>query len=193
MKTIEKIVSELKEELRQAEQQQKNVWRDKVKLSNESDVNIFDTFISYKCKNLNDISNVLKNLETFREMGNIKGSNKEYYTTSPTRYRINIKNNYHSRELQIIFGMLNIDIHIDIDFKHLPNEFINDFFVNTSRKLYDTETVYVNIPSHYKAFKNIRIQSYRFAENDNVIGWYGGDITQLNSDVINKIINELLK
>ena len=71
--------------------------------------------------------------------------------------------------------------------------FINYFFVNTSRKLYDTETVYVNIPSHYKAFKNIRIQSYRFAENDNVIGWYGGDITQLNSDVINKIINELLK
>ena len=69
---------------------------------------------------------------------------------------------------------------------------LNKFFTRTNRALYETETVFVNIPSHYKEFKNIRIPSYRFTQGEEM-NWYGGNKTLIDVEVIDSIINLILE
>jgi hypothetical protein len=173
---------------KQAKEKRDNFWADKV--GGGIKVSAFDTFILYYAKNAAEVRKVLESLETYRDMGEIGTAGSKHYTTAPTRYRIDISNNYYDNYLEIKFGLLNIDVHIRLDFNVMDESTIL-FFSKGSRGLYETETHYVNLQAHTKEFKDRRVRSFGFG-NYKVISWYGGNHTLLDSERIAGIINHFL-
>ncbi|MFZ4582576.1 MAG: hypothetical protein ACOYM7_07990, partial [Paludibacter sp.] len=141
-------------------------------------------------KNLKEVKSVLNifvPVNTFHSVG----SNN---TLINNAYRIDIKNDYYERNLKISFSIENgFKVQIEILFDNIENGFVDAFFNLGSRRLYDNETVYVNIPAHFKKFKDIKIFAYYFkgVTASDVINWYGCNKTLLNSEIINNIINAL--
>ena len=60
---------------------------------------------------------------------------------------------------------------LNIDFKYLPEELINKYFIPTKRGLYSSESHYLNIPATTKNLKNtgLRHTIIRIIEQT----WYG--------------------
>lgn len=190
MKTIEKIndeISKLELIKKELEKDQVKFWQDRAKVN--CTVYVWPERVVYKCDEISEFSSILNYFEPFKMMDEIKGASNKQYVDSPVQYRVNIDNNYYDRVLCVKFGLLNIDVQIQIDFKNLPEEFINEFFISTKRSLYNTETVYVNIPAHYKEFKEIRVPAFEFKTNQ--IDWFGGDKTSLSANTINSIIETI--
>ena len=174
--------------LKQAKEKRNVIWADKV--GGGVKVHTFDTFILYYAKSVDEVKKVLESFETYRDMGEIDPIGRKRYTTAPTRYRIDITNGYYENYLEIKFGLLNIDVHVRIDFNDMDDVTKSLFFVGT-HGLYETETHYVNLEAHTKQFQQIRVRSFNFG-NYEVISWYGGNHTLLNSERIDTIINHFL-
>jgi hypothetical protein len=177
-------VSQLEVLLSAKKAERKANW---ARIGNCPSVAVFDTFISYTCSNELEVKNVLNSMQPYGMMDEVKGSGKNSYTDRPTQYRVVAKNGYYDRTLQIVFKLRELEVHVKIDTKFLSQE-IKDLFSFGTRGLYDSETVYVNTPSHYKKFKDIRIPSFGFG-NYETVRWYGGDVTLLSVDKIDEIIN----
>lgn len=189
METTQKI-TELKNQILELEKQEKKVWTRKTGIS---DVSIYENaeykLVNFKCKNLDEVKKVLVNFKPYLNSFELDTTPK-IYVSSP--YRIEIRNNYYNRMLLIRFNLINNTImNIKIDFNNLQDtELFYKYFSKTSRQLYDTETVYVNIPAHYKKFKDIRIPAISF-KYGNFIKWYGGNLTLTDEKIINAIINAI--
>ena len=192
MQTLTQKIEDLKNQIAELEKLNKSIWSKKTGCENVITFSLFDKYnVVYKCDNLAKVSNVLKSFEPYKTSFEISDTPKKYIS-SP--YRIDIKNDYHNRNLKIQFELINNTvITIEIDFNNLQKtELLEDFFILTNRHLYDTETHYVNLPSHYKEFKNIRIPSYRFTQGEEM-NWYGGNKTLVDVKVIDSIINLILE
>lgn len=165
------------------------VYKTKWFVTNETGISRIDkSFFSVKCGNFNDFKNVLKNCEPYETSHKIEHSSIYHYINSP--FKFTIVNSYYKRELKFEFIKINnTKFWVSIDFNKIPNNIINDFFTETKRALYSTETVYVNIPSHYKKFKDIRIQSFIF--KGDYLSWFGGDKTILSSPDFFKMLESL--
>lgn len=155
---------------------------------NPKQINIInENFISFDCENLMDVKNVINSIKPFKNGWKITDG---VYITS--LYKIDICNDYHDRSFRIIFESKSGCVFwANIDFKFLPDDFKCKFFTEHTRGLYDTETVYINIPSHYKKFKNIRIKAYSF--NKEQVNFYGGNKVLVFEPEIKKIINYIKK
>ena len=188
MTTLTQKIEDLKNQIAELEKENKSIWIRKTGCENVIVFSSFDKYhVVYKCENLAKVSNVLKSFEPYKTSFEIGDTPKKYISTP---YRIDIKNNYHNRKLKIQFELINNTvITIEIDFNNLQKtELLEDFFILTKRHLYDTETHYVNLPSHYKEFKDIRVPSYKF-KNGESVNWYGGDITLVDSKTSIDIVN----
>lgn len=148
---------------------------------------INENFVSIKVDNMQDLKKALTNLEPFSNSQVIKHKETIYLNSY---YLVQLINDYYRRELRIEFkGFNDIVFWITINMESLDNDFKDKYFVKGKRNLYNTETVYVNLPSHYKKFKEIRIDSYSF--KDTQVSWYGGNRTLINEDTIKALIKEL--
>lgn len=148
-----------------------------------------DNFIVFNAKSLEDIKGVLTNLKPSVNSVIIKHGNDRYDLIS--NYKIECINNFYNRQLKIVFVCMGVEFWIKIDIKDLPQEFADKFLHPFKRSLYSTESHYVNIPSHYKKFKDIRIDAYSFNSSYKNLSWYGGDITLICEEGIREIINYL--
>ena len=192
MNTTAQKIEDLKNQIAELEKENKSIWTRKTGCENVIIFSSLDKYhVVYKCENLAKVSNVLKSFEPYKTSFEISDTPKKYIS-SP--YRIDIKNDYHNMNLKIQFELINNTvISVEIDFNNLQKtELLNKFFTRTNRALYDTETVFVNIPSHYKKFKNIRIPSYKFTQGEEM-NWYGGNKTLIDIEVIDSIINLILE
>lgn len=188
METTAQKITELKNQISELEKQEKKVW---IRKTGISDVLIYENneykSVNFKCKNLDEVKKVLVNFKPYLNSFELDTTPK-IYVSSP--YRIEIRNNYYDRMLLIRFNLINnTNINIEIDFNNLQDtEMLYNYFSKTFRHLYTTETVYVNIPAHYKKFKDIRIPAISF-KFGNFIKWYGGNLTLTDEKTINDIIN----
>lgn len=117
-------------------------------------------------------------------------SQKDKTIDSP--FRINLKNppvvnNSQYYCLEVEYMSDNLEVNVEI-----PIEFIQDFINISERHLSDSEYHYfIGVP--HTALINMKIRSYVFKQNHDVINWYGGNKTQLNVKVIESIIDHLKK
>lgn len=151
----------------------------------EGNINIVsDDFISINAQNIDDVKKVMTTLDPFKNGWKIDHKDTVYLTSD---YMVRIKNSYYNRVLNFEFELDNgLKFWINIDFKNLPSDFVEKFTTKTLRGLYETEEVYVNIKSHLKEFKEIRVECYRF--NAMNLNWYGGDQTLIDEFEIKSIV-----
>lgn len=88
---------------------------------------------------------------------------------------ITLRNNYYHREMRIEYESGDVKYWIAINVGNLPYD-ITKHIVRGERALYDTEEVYVNIQSHYAAFKRIRVEAYSFLPEYGQKKYYGGNV-----------------
>lgn len=147
---------------------------------------IDDNFISVNCETLTEVKNVLTSLKPFKNGWKITDG---VYITS--LYYLSIQNDYYNRSFKIEFeNASGCKFWVNIKFNNLPEEFINNHFTKGSRGLYDTETVYVNMPAHYKKFRDIRIESFSFKYAQ--VNFYGGNKVIKCEEGIKAILNDIL-
>jgi hypothetical protein len=146
---------------------------------------INDEFISINASEISDLKKVMTTLTPFKNGHKIEHKTPVYLTSE---YVIRLKNNYYDRILNFEFELINgLKFWLNIPVMILPREFKDMFLTRTTRGLYDTETVYVNMESHLKEFKEIRIESYSF--NSQNLNWYGGDQTLICEHEIKSMVN----
>lgn len=191
MKTNAELQAELKRienELKQAQNNITQIWKDKISVPIEK-VYVFDNRVIYYANSEVQVKKTLIAFEAIKKVQKVGSKNIVFENL----YRIDIKNDYYERILEISFYIENdFKIQIQINFNNISNGFLNRFFKLGKRHLYDTETVYVNIPAHYQKFKNISIPAYYFKDYtgcSDVINWYGGNITLINTELTNNIID----
>ena len=183
--TLEKNLNELKE---QRAKEIKN-------LINSEDVKVLiikDDFVSIKAETMEDIKKALNGLKP-TEKGYDVETAQRYIDIIPNFYKLTLVNGYNSRELRIEFQAEGVKYRLTIDIKNVSEEFKAKFLREQKRHLYETETVFVNIPAHFKKFKAITVQSFSFDFNYKYIKYYGGNIVLLDSAAIDEIINFLKK
>ena len=168
-----------------------DLYRKDLKISTDSDVLIINpNFVSIKCSTFEDFVNCFNNCNPYETSHKIKHGSKNYYISSP--FKFNIDNGYYNRVLRFeIKHFNNLNFWFSIDFKKLDKDFLNTFFIQSSRGLYSTETVHVNIPSHYKKFKDIKIESYDF--KGAYLSWYGGNKTIIDCSKFSDLLEYLKK
>lgn len=174
-----------------AEQALKDMYSKKWKLEGDnSTIHVVDSnFISVRCESFEDFKSILKNSDPYETSHKVLYGSKTHYIKSP--YLFTIKNNFHDRELRFEFKKLSpIKIWVQIDFNLIPEDFIDVFFVETTRKLYtDTESHYLD-GLHSKP-EDVRVKSYAF--NGEYVTWYGGDHTILDCAEFHEMLNVLNK
>ncbi|GAB3024451.1 hypothetical protein GCM10027051_31380 [Niabella terrae] len=188
-KTTSEKIAELKRQIKQAEADQKIEAEYFLNHPVCSRLSVFDKWLSLEFDDFHNFCALFKDNEVDQE--NIKvGYAGEGHKDIPAPYRIDIKNDFHKRELQITFFKKGMEIKAEIDFKNLPAVFIDRFFVETKRKLYDTETHYINYPAHSRFFKDYRVQAYEFYPYGEMkmTNWYGGNKTLMSKPSIDNII-----
>ena len=188
MTTIATLEKNLKEAKKQRENEIKN-------LINSEDVKILimsDDFISIEAKTMEDIKKALNSLKPTEKGYNVETA-QNYIDFIPNFYKLTIVNSYYKRELKIEFTAEGVKYRLIIDVKNISEEFKAKFLREQKRHLYETETVFVNIPAHFKKFKAIKVQSFSFDFTYKYIKFYGGSIVLLDSEAINEIINHLKK
>ena len=104
-----------------------------------------------------------------------------------------LKYDYKNDILKIEFKAEGVKYRLSIDMKNISEEFKAKFLREQKRHLYDTETVFVNIPAHFKKFKAITVQSFSFDFSYKYVKYHGGNIVLLDSGAIDEIINFLKK
>ena len=188
METITALKNSLKEKKKKRANEIKN-------LINSESVKILiidDNFISIKAETMADIKKALNGLKPTEKGYNIDTAHR-YIDFIPNFYKLTLDNGYYSRELKIEFKAEGVKYWLTIDMKNISEEFKAKFLREQKRHLYDTETVFVNIPAHFKQFKAITVQSFSFDFNYKYIKYYGGNIVLLDSAAIDEIINFLKK
>lgn len=192
MKTLSEINIEI-ENLENLQKETKRsiqeIYRQKWKISEKTRIALInEDFISVDCVNFEDFKQIFKNCQPYETSHVIKYADKNIYIDSP--FMFTICNNYYKRELKFEFKKINgLKIWVTIDFNLIPENIKNVYFVPTKRGLYDSETHYVNLPSQYKKFKDIRISAFNFCAP--VLNWYGGDKTILSSPETTDFMNQL--
>ena len=188
---IENNLIKLTELKNNAEKDITETYRKKWNVSNKTRITrINETFCSIDCNNFEDFKNVLKNCEPYKTAHRVKHGSTNYDICSPFKFTIN--NGFYKKELKFEFSKINnVKFWVSIDFKNIPDNIKDIYFTETTRKLYDTESHYVNIPPHYKKFKNYRVNSFEFCSES--LGWYGGDKTILDNTEFRELLIELKK
>ena len=167
-----KEIAQLEEQLKIAKEQRKsNIAR--IVNIDEKQVLAYDNRILFKAKNLQEVAQIMGKWKPFKNSQEVRISGKPsvFFTSL---FKISISNNYYNRSLRFDYVNLNCDeCTIEIDFKDFDFNVFNGLISKTTRPLASTETVYVNIPAHYKKFKDIRVESFRFSGQN--ITYYGGN------------------
>lgn len=177
-------ISEAQAQLDEAKEAARIAWQ--VGYVHTSVIN--DQFISYKCKDILEMQQVLNEREPYVTGYQIVHGNDTCTIGCP--YKVELINGYHERELRISFEMINgIKIWVSIEVKNLPAEFVEEFLVETTRGLYSTEQVYVNVPHQYKKFQRIRVPSFNFREES--LGWHGGNKTLICTQELWWTVNQI--
>ena len=184
--TIELTDKEIKDILAVRKQERNQLWSDK---ANGVKCRTFDGWVLYYAENAQQVKDVLEAFEPYKDMGVIDHSPKKY-TTAPTRYRIDIHNGFYDRKLQISFGLLDMEVKVQLDFTDM-SDFTEQLFGKGSRGLYETEEHYINSQRYTKEFREYRVRSYGFMGRE-AVSWYGGNYTLLDTEYINTIINHFL-
>ena len=188
METIATLKNNLKEAKEKREKEIKNL----IKSESVKILIIDDNFVSIKAETMEDMKKALNSLKP-TEKGYSVDTALKHIDFIPNFYKLTIVNGYNNRELKIEFTAEGVKYWLKIDFKNLSEDFKMKYFREQNRHLYDTETVFVNIPAHFNKFKAITVQSFSFDFNYKYIEYYGGNIVLLDNEAINEIINFLKK
>lgn len=189
LKEIENNLIKLTELKNNAEKNITETYRNKWNVSKETRIaRVDEYFYSINCSNFTDFKNILKNCKPYQNSHRIKHGNIEHDICSP--FRFTIENGFYKRKLKFEFIKINnVKFWVSIDFKNIPETIKDIYFTETTRKLYDCESHYINIPSHYKRFKEYRVSSFTFCSN--VLSWYCGDKTILDTEDFKQMLNEI--
>ena len=188
METIATLENNLNEVKEQRANEIKNLINsESVKISI-----IDDNFISIKSETMEDVKKALNGLKPTEKGYNIETAQR-HIDFIPNFYKLTLDNGYRTRELKIEFTSEGVKYRLSIDMKNITEEFKAKFLREQKRHLYETETVFVNIPAHFKKFKAITVQSFAFDFSYKYIKYYGGNIVLLDSAAIDEIINFLKK
>ena len=185
-------ITALKNSLKEAKEKIANEIKNLINSESVKILIIDDNFISIKAETMADIKKSLNSLKPTEKGYNIETAHG-YIDFIPNFYKLTLDNGYYSRELKIEFKAEGVKYWLTIDMKNISEEFKAKFLREQKRHLYDTETVFVNIPAHFKRFKAITVQSFSFDFNYKYIKYYGGNIVLLDSAAIYEIINFLKK
>ena len=188
METIATVKNNLKEVKEQRANEIKN-------LINSESVKILiidDNFISIKAETMDEVKKALNSLKPTEKGYNIE-TTQRYIDFIPNFYKLTLVNGYCKREFKIEFTVEGVKYRLTIDMKQISEEFKMKFLREQNRHLYDTETVFVNIPAHFKKFKAITVQSFSFDFSYKYVKYHGGNIVLLDSGAIDEIINFLKK
>ena len=187
-----KTIATLKNSLKAAEEKRENEIRNLINSESVKILIISDDFVSIKAERMEDMKKALNGLKPTEKGYNIE-TTQRYIDFIPNFYKLTLVNGYYKRELKIEFTVAGVAYRLTIDLKNISEEFKAKFLREQKRHLYDTETVFVNIPAHFKKFKSITVPSFSFDFNYKYIKYYGGNIVLLDSEAINEIINFLKK
>ena len=185
-------IATLKNSLKNAEEKRANEIKNLINSESVKILIIDDNFISIKAETMEDVKKALNGLKPTEKGYNIETAQR-YIDFIPNFYKLTLVNGYNNRELKIEFKAGGVKYILTIDTKHISEEFKAKFLREQKRHLYDTETVFVNLPAHFKKFKAITVQSFAFDFNYKYIKYYGGNIALLDSEAIDEIINFLKK
>jgi len=186
---IESNLTKLTELKKKAERDITETYRKKWAVSDKTRIaRINESFYSVECDSFTDFKNVLKNCEPYKTAHRIKHGATNYDICSPLKFTI--KNGFYKRKLKFEFSKINdVKFWVSIDFKNIPNNIKDIYFIETNRKLHDTESHYINIPAHYKKFREYRVNSFNFCSES--LSWYGGDKTILDTLEFRELLAEL--
>ena len=188
METIATLENSLKEAKEKRANEIKNLINsESVKISI-----IDDNFISIKAEIMEDVKKALNGLKPTEKGYNIE-TTQRYVDFIPNFYKLTLVNGYFKREFKIEFTVAGVTYRLTIDIKNISEEFKAKFLREQKRHLYETETVFVNLPAHFKKFKSITVQSFAFDFNYKYIKYFGGNIVLLDSGAIDEIVNFLKK
>ena len=185
-------ITALENNLKEAKQQRQNEIKNLINSEGVKILIISDDFVSIKAETMEDMKKALNSLKP-TEKGYSVDTALKHIDFIPNFYKLTIVNGYYNRELKIEFTAEGVRYWLKIDFKNLSEDFKMKYFREQKRHLYDTETVFVNIPAHFKKFKAITVQSFAFDFTYKYIKYYGGNIVLLDNEAINEIINFLKK
>ena len=185
-------ITALKNSLKEAKEKIANEIKNLINSESVKILIIDDNFISIKAETMEGVKKSLNSLKPTEKGYNIETAHG-YIDFIPNFYKLTLDNGYYSRELKIEFKAEGVKYWLTIDMKNISEEFKAKFLREQKRHLYDTETVFVNIPAHFKRFKAITVQSFSFDFNYKYIKYYGGNIVLLDSAAIDEIINFLKK
>ena len=188
METIATLKNNLKEAKEKREKEIKNL----IKSESVKILIIDDNFVSIKAETMEDMKKALNSLKP-TEKGYSVDTALKHIDFIPNFYKLTIVNGYNNRELKIEFTAEGVKYWLTIDVKNISEEFKAKFLREQKRHLYETETVFVNIPAYFKHFKAITVQSFAFDFTYKYIKYYGGNIVLLDNEAINEIINFLKK
>ena len=121
----------------------------------------------------------------------IKSATKEFCTSD---YRIDIRNTaiqgmHTYSTLSIFFALEDIEVQIEIPCRLLLDSEFSEFIKEGKRKVYDTEMHYFTGYSRAQIAR-MMVLCYRFTTSD-IIGWYGGNQTLKDQEIISEIISLL--
>ena len=185
-------IATLKNNLKEAKEKRENEIKNLINSESVKILIIDDNFVTIKAETIEDIKKALNGLKP-TEKGYSVETAQGHVDFIPNFYKLTLDNGYYSRELKIEFKAEGVKYRLTIDMKNISEEFKAKFLREQKRHLYDTETVFVNIPAHFKKFKSITVQSFSFYFNYKYIKYYGGNIVLLDSAAIDEIINFLKK
>ena len=185
-------IATLKNSLNEVKEQRAHEIRNLINSESVKILIIDDNFISIKAETMEDMKKALNSLKPTEKGYNVETA-QTYIDFIPNFYKLTLVNGYCKREFKIEFTVEGVKYRLTIDMKQISEEFKAKFLREQNRHLYDTETVFVNIPAHFKKFKSITVQSFSFDFNHKYIKYHGGNIVLLDSAAIDEIINFLKK
>lgn len=179
-------LQQLEARIKEIKETQKTLYSEPTKIPTKN-IMVFENRVVFKAESESEVKNILLAYEPYKTSHEIKASKTIYIDNC---YHIEASNGYYDRKLQISFFLINnFEVQINIDLKNLSNEFQSRYLRLAFRGLYDTETGYVNLQPRSKEFKSIKVRMFDFGHNIASQKWYGGNVTLLDSDVIDYIIN----
>ena len=185
-------ITALENNLNEVKEQRANEIKKRINSEDVKVLIISDDFVSIKAETMEDVKKALNGLKPNEKGYNIE-TTQRYIDFIPNFYKLTLENGYRTRELKIEFKAEGVKYRLSIDMKNISEEFKAKFLREQKRHLYETETVFVNLPAHFKKFKSITVQSFAFDFNYKYIKYYGGNIVLLDSAAIDEIINFLKK
>lgn len=191
MKTIikeaSKKIEEAKELLRKEEEKVENEISLLTGISAKNIRIIRDDFISIDANNMDELKSAIKNIKADKRKFIIKHSKE---IELDFNYRLDIKNNVRSNEFKVEFYSDGVMFWVSIPMQKLEDNFREEFFTISSRKVYEIEFHYFTGVSR-NDINQMRLREYDFSMQQ--IGWYGGDKTLVDEPIIKEMIDELKK